>query len=104
MPIDDLQRMLTDKVAQAGRLGGAPLGKVAKFDLGDAGVLVLDATESPAAVTREDRAADCTLQLAAADLERILDGDLDATAAFMAGRLQFKGDMGVAMQLAALLG
>jgi putative sterol carrier protein len=100
MPIDDLQRMLTDKVAQAGRLGGAPLGKVAKFDLGDAGVLVLDATASPAAVTREDRAADCTLQLAAADLERILD----ATAAFMAGRLQVKGDMGVAMQLAALLG
>jgi putative sterol carrier protein len=104
MPIDDLQRMLSDKVAQAGRTGGAPLGKVAKFDLGDAGVLLLDATAQPATVSREDRPADCTLQLEAGDLERILDGDLDATAAFMGGKLQIKGDMGVAMQLAALLG
>ena len=45
-----------------------------------------------------------TLTAAPEVFEQIVSGDLDTTAAFMTGKLQLDGDMGRAMQLAALLG
>ena len=49
-------------------------------------------------VTLPDSTAD------AETFQDILNGDLDATSAFMSGRLSVDGDMGTAMQLAGLLG
>jgi putative sterol carrier protein len=51
-----------------------------------------------------DRETDVTLTADAETFQDILNGDLDATSAFMSGRLSVDGDMGTAMQLAGLLG
>jgi putative sterol carrier protein len=81
------------------------LGKVVKFDCGADGVIVIDARTPPAVLSAGDvAAADCTLEVSADVLQRILDHELDPTGAFMTGKLRVHGDMGVAMQLASVLG
>jgi putative sterol carrier protein len=79
------------------------LGSVLKFDLGDDGVIILDATVVPNVVDHEDREAQCTLSTTTDDLEEILRGKLDPMAAFGEGRLRVSGDMSVAMKLGDLV-
>ncbi len=45
-----------------------------------------------------------TITMAADDFSDMLDGKLNATSAFMAGKLKVKGDMSLAMKLQSLLG
>lgn len=45
-----------------------------------------------------------TLEMAAADLKALVNGDLTPMAAFMQGRIKVKGDMSVAMRLQDLFG
>jgi putative sterol carrier protein len=45
-----------------------------------------------------------TITMAAEDFAAMLDGKLNATSAFMAGKLKVKGDMSLAMKLQSLLG
>lgn len=45
-----------------------------------------------------------TISMAADDFDAMLDGKLNATSAFMAGKLKVKGDMSLAMKLQSLLG
>jgi putative sterol carrier protein len=71
-----------------------------KFDISDAGTILLDADGA-----REgDGPADCTLTADSDTFEAILNGDLNPTAAFMGGRLRVAGDMGLALRLAGSLG
>lgn len=79
------------------------LGAVLKFDLGDDGVIVVDATEVPNRVSNEDRDAQCTMRMTSGDLDDMLRGKLDAMAAFGEGRLRLDGDMSVAMKLGDLV-
>ena len=44
-----------------------------------------------------------TITMAAEDFAAMLDGKLNATSAFMAGKLKVKGDMSLAMKLQSLL-
>ncbi|MFZ5827855.1 MAG: SCP2 sterol-binding domain-containing protein [Bacillota bacterium] len=46
----------------------------------------------------------CTVTVSAADFEQMVAGKLNATSAFMSGKLKIKGDMGLAMKLQSLLG
>jgi putative sterol carrier protein len=86
------------------RSGAATLGAAIKFDLGDEGVIVLDASTAPSRVHNDAGFdAPCTLKVSAEDLNAIMDGELDATAAFMMGRLTVEGDMAIAMKLASVL-
>jgi putative sterol carrier protein len=71
-----------------------------KFDISDAGTILLDAT----GVHEGDGDADCTLTADAETFEAILNGELNPTSAFMGGRLSVDGDMGMAMRLAGALG
>lgn len=48
--------------------------------------------------------ANITITMAADDFDSLLDGKLNATSAFMAGKLKVKGDMSLAMKLQSLLG
>lgn len=81
------------------KMGGDGFDGTAKFVITDEGAIVIDAGGARAA----DDEADVTLSADAETFEAILKGDLDATAAFMSGRLSVDGDMGLAMKLGSVL-
>lgn len=84
---------LNDKIGDGGFAG------TAKFVINDEGAIMVDGDGARAG----DDAADVTLTADAETFQSILEGDLDATAAFMTGRLSVDGDMGMAMQLGSVL-
>ena len=75
------------------------LGKSVKFDLKGDGFIFIDG----GTVTNEDKPADCTIIVAKDDFEKMAQGQLDPTMAFMQGKLKINGDMSVAMKLQPLL-
>ena len=82
------------------RLGAdSGLGATVKFDFGAEGVIYLDGAATPNAVSNEDAEADCIVAIALEDFESVVAGDLDATTAFMMGKLKVEGDMAIAMRL-----
>ena len=74
-----------------------------KFDLGDAGAVLIDAKSVPNKVSNDNGDADCTVGLTLEDFEAMLAGELAPTTAFMSGKLRVEGDMGVAMKLQNLM-
>ena len=82
-----------------GRVSEAGFDRSVKFDCGSDGVIVIDG----ATVSTTDAPADCTISLSKEDLEALIAGDLNPTAAFMQGKITVEGDMSVAMQLSSLL-
>jgi len=81
------------------KLGGNGFDGIAKFEIEDEGAIVID--ESGARASYD--AADVTLSASADTFQDILAGNLDATSAFMTGRLKLDGDMGLAMRLGSVL-
>lgn len=81
------------------KMGGEGFDGIAKFVIEDEGSIVIDGNGARAS----DDDAQVTLTADAETFKAILDGDLDATAAFMTGRLSVDGDMGLAMQLGTVL-
>jgi putative sterol carrier protein len=78
------------------------LGASLKFDCGADGVIVIDGTSEPNTVDNNDRSTDCTIQLGMDTLGDLLSGELNAMNAFMTGKIQVSGDMGVALKLQKL--
>jgi len=70
------------------------LGKTLKFDLKGDGIIHIDG----GTVTNEDKPADLTMTISKDDLVLMGEGKLDATMAFMSGKLKLS-DMGLAMSL-----
>lgn len=79
------------------------LGATIKFVFEDDSVIFLDGASEPNSVSNEDREADCTIRLSLEDFKSIRAGELDATTAFMMGKLKVEGDMSVAMKLQGVL-
>ncbi|MDZ4762488.1 MAG: SCP2 sterol-binding domain-containing protein [Alphaproteobacteria bacterium] len=90
---------LTKKVQ--GALGpGSGFDKRVKFDFGDIGKLLIDGAAGKA--SNEDGAADATVSVNFEDFQKLVQGQLDPTMAFMQGKLKVAGDMAVAMKLQTL--
>ena len=79
------------------------LDATVKFVLGEDGVIFIDGVARPNTVSNEDRAAECTIEMALEDFQSMIDGEIDSTTAFMMGKLKVEGSMGIAMKLAELL-
>jgi len=76
------------------------LGAVLKFDCGADGVVVVDASRVPNAVSNDATLpADCTVMLALDTLGDLLSGELEPVTGFMTGRFKVSGDMSIAMKL-----
>lgn len=82
------------------KMGGQGFDGVAKFVIDGEGAVMID----DAGARAGDDAADVTLTASAETFQAILAGDLNATSAFMAGKLTVDGDIGLAMKLAMVLG
>ena len=83
------------------------MNAVYQFDLsGDnGGVFHVKVADEVAEVVREAAEdANITITMSADDFDSLLEGKLNATSAFMAGKLKVKGDMSLAMKLQSLLG
>ncbi len=74
-----------------------------KFDLGDEGILFIDATKTPPEISHEDAEADTTFSCTPDVFEGILNGTQDPNIAFMMGKLKIQGSMGLAMKLNSIL-
>lgn len=98
MSLDELTAGMRDRVGE-----DSGLGATVKFDFGDDGVIYLDGASTPNTVTNEDKDADCTISISLEDFQSMINGELDATTAFMMGKLKVAGDMGIAMKLQGVL-
>jgi putative sterol carrier protein len=85
---------------QAGR--NVRLGYKVKFVLGD-GLIFWDGTGDSPDVGNDDKGdADTTITITAENLEKLMQGNLDPTLAYMTGKLKVEGKMGVALKLTSM--
>lgn len=99
MSLESATETLKSKTALA-----PPLGHTVKIDLGDDGVIFWDGTGATAKVTNDNGEAETTIILSLADAEQLIAGTLNATMAYMTGRLKIEGSMGVALKIGQVLG
>jgi len=98
---------LTTKIEAADPAKMKGVSAVYQFDLtGDGGGVFHVAVDDgkPTVVEAAHDNPNITISMAAEDFNNMLDGKLNATSAFMAGKLKVKGDMSLAMKLQSLLG
>lgn len=81
------------------RVESSGFDRSVKFDCGADGVIVIDGQT----ISTANAPADCTIKLDKDDLEAMVAGDLNPTAAFMQGKIKVEGDMSVAMALSQVL-
>jgi putative sterol carrier protein len=81
------------------KLADAAFDGSAKLEIEGEGAVRIDETGASAS----DAEADVTLTADADTFQAILEGEQNATAAFMSGKLSVDGDMGMAMKLGAVL-
>jgi len=99
MSLEELTEELRRRTAQ-----GPQLGHKVKFDLGEDGIIMWDGTTSPAEISNADGEVETTIRLSAENFEKLINGGLDPTVAFMMGKLKVDGKMGVALKISSLLG
>lgn len=72
------------------------------FEIDGAGTWKVDVQDGSVSVTEGGGDADATISASEDTFEQIASGDLNATTAYMTGKLKIKGDMGAAMKLQKL--
>jgi len=97
MSVSEIEAAFSQRLEQFGDLGAT-----IKFDFGDDRLFV-DGTQKPATISHEDKDAECTLTISPENLIAIQQGKLDATMAFMTGKLKVKGSTAIAMKLGTVM-
>ncbi len=70
----------------------------------EAGEYTLDFDAGSVKVVNQlEEKTDCTLQLSDANFKKLVNGKLNATSAFMMGKIKVKGNIGLALKLEKLL-
>lgn len=87
--------------ALSAKMEGADFDSTAKFVIEGEGALIVDGTNVRAADDSDE--AEVTLSADADVFQDIMSGELNATSAFMSGKLTLDGDMGTAMKLGSAL-
>jgi putative sterol carrier protein len=72
------------------------------FEIDGAGTWKVDVQDGSVSVAEGGGDADATISASEDTFEQIASGDLNATTAYMTGKLKIKGDMGAAMKLQKL--
>lgn len=72
------------------------------FEIDGAGTWKVDVDDGNVKVSEGGGDADATISASEDTFEQIASGDLNATTAYMTGKLKIKGDMGAAMKLQKL--
>lgn len=74
------------------------------FEIDGAGTWRVDVDDGTVKVAEDggDGAADATIAASEDTFQQIASGDLNATTAYMTGKLKVRGDMGAAMKLSRL--
>ncbi|MBU0859577.1 MAG: SCP2 sterol-binding domain-containing protein [Alphaproteobacteria bacterium] len=98
MSLDSITTEIRQKLALAPQVNAR-----VKFDMGDDGIVFVDATQTPAVISHDDAEADVVLIASAATFEGLMNGTQDPNMAFMMGKLKIKGSMGLAMKLNSIL-
>ena len=102
MSSEIIQQIVTEMGKAVGENSG--LGGTLKFDFGDAGSVLVDGKATPNTVSDGDgKSADCTVSVSLENFEKMVNGELDGTSAFMQGKLRVAGDMGLAMKVGPIL-
>ena len=86
-------------VAINDKMEGAAFDSSVKFKIEDEGSIVVDSD----GVKVSDEETDCTLIASLDVFTKILDGDTNATEAYMTGSLKVEGSMSEAMELSSIL-
>ena len=86
-------------VAINDKMEGAAFDSSVKFKIEDEGSIVVDSD----GVKVSDEETDCTLIASLDVFTKILDGDINATEAYMTGSLRVEGSMSAAMELSSIL-
>jgi putative sterol carrier protein len=98
MSLDSATAAIRAKAALAPKLGYR-----VTFDLGADGIIYWDGTAVPAAIGNEAGESETTLTLSLEDLQKLIEGNLNPTLAYMTGKLKVAGSMGVALKISQLL-
>lgn len=102
MSSDQVKQIITQMSGALGANSG--LGGTLKFDFGDDGSVYIDGKSEPNTVTDgAGKDADCTISTSLETFQKMVNGELDGTSAFMQGKLKVAGDMGLAMKLGPVL-
>ncbi|HEX2287290.1 MAG TPA: SCP2 sterol-binding domain-containing protein [Gaiellaceae bacterium] len=72
------------------------------FEIDGAGTWKVDVQDGSVSVAEGGGDADATISASEETFGQIASGDLNATTAYMTGKLKIKGDMGAAMKLQKL--
>jgi putative sterol carrier protein len=72
------------------------------FEIDGAGTWKVDVQDGSVSVAEGGGDADATISTSEETFDQIASGDLNATTAYMTGKLKIKGDMGAAMKLQKL--
>ena len=72
------------------------------FEIDGAGTWKVDVKDGAVSVTEGGGEADATIAATEETFQQVASGDLNATTAYMTGKLKVRGDMGAAMKLSKL--